>query len=269
MQMHFHRFDMSEYMEKHAVSRLIGAPPGYVGHEEGGILTELVRKQPYAVLLFDEIEKAHHDIYQILLQVLDDAALTDSHGRKTDFRHVIVILTTNAGSDRAGGIGFGALSQGGAKESALKEFFKPEFRNRLDEIVYFDPLPLDIVTSVVDKFIGELRQKLAEREVALALTDELRGWLAQKGYDPTLGARPMARLIQTELTDPLADELLFGGLIHGGSVVCSLGDNRVVLAVARKGGRSDRSGATEKKGTKETRQLVLPKGRRKGNVELV
>ncbi len=269
MQMHFHRFDMSEYMEKHAVSRLIGAPPGYVGHEEGGTLTELVRKQPYAVLLFDEIEKAHHDIYQILLQVLDDASLTDSHGRKTDFRHAIVILTTNAGSDKAGGIGFGASSQGGAKESALKEFFKPEFRNRLDDIVYFDPLPLEVVTSVVDKFIDELRRKLTEREVTLSVTDELRGWLAQKGYDPTLGARPMARLIQTELADPLADELLFGGLIHGGSVACSLGDDRVVLAVASKGGRSERRGAAGKGGTKETKQLALPKGRRKGKVELV
>jgi ATP-dependent Clp protease ATP-binding subunit ClpA len=230
MQMHFHRFDMSEYMEKHAVARLIGAPPGYVGYEEGGSLTELVRKQPYAVLLFDEIEKAHADIYQILLQVLDDASLTDSQGRKTDFRQVIVILTTNAGSDRSGGIGFGATGQGGAKEAALKEFFKPEFRNRLDEIVSFEPLPLEVVLSVVDKFIKELVEGLTERQISLSITQDAKEWLAKKGYDPVLGARPMSRMIQTEISDPLADELLFGALVNGGTVSIGLGEDRLTFA---------------------------------------
>lgn len=217
-------------MEKHAVARLIGAPPGYVGYEEGGTLTELIRKQPYAVLLFDEIEKAHADVYQILLQVLDDASLTDSQGRKSDFRHAIVILTTNAGSDRIGGIGFGASTQGGAKESALKEFFKPEFRNRLDEIVYFESLPLEVVTAVVDKFIKELVEGLTERQVTLTISQEAKEWLAQKGYDPVLGARPMARIIQTEVSDPLADELIFGDLAQGGTVSIGLSEGRLTFA---------------------------------------
>lgn len=249
MEMSFHRFDMSEYMEKHAVARLIGAPPGYVGYEEGGTLTELIRKQPYAVLLFDEIEKAHADVYQILLQVLDDASLTDSQGRKSDFRHAIVILTTNAGSDRIGGIGFGASTQGGAKESAIKEFFKPEFRNRLDEIIHFEPLPMTVVVSIVSKFIGEIAEALAEREVVLEVSPEAKEWLAAKGYDPVLGARPMARMIQTELSDPLADELLFGQLVGGGAVTVTLGEERLLFEVIS---RSARRG-------KERKQLPRPR----------
>lgn len=249
MEMSFHRFDMSEYMEKHAVARLIGAPPGYVGYEEGGTLTELIRKQPYAVLLFDEIEKAHADVYQILLQVLDDASLTDSQGRKSDFRHAIVILTTNAGSERIGGIGFGASTQGGAKESAIKDFFKPEFRNRLDEIIHFEPLALTVVISIVNKFIGEMSEALAERDVALEVSSEAKEWLATKGYDPVLGARPMARMIQTELSDPLADELLFGQLVGGGTVAVTLGDDRLVFEVVSRAARR----------SKERKQLPKPR----------
>jgi ATP-dependent Clp protease ATP-binding subunit ClpA len=235
MQMHFHRLDMSEYMEKHAVARLIGAPPGYVGYEDGGVLTELVRKEPYAVLLFDEIEKAHPDIYQILLQVMDDASLTDSKGRKTDFRHVILILTTNAGSEKSGGIGFGA-GHSGPKDTAIKEFFKPEFRNRLDEIVYFDALKPIHIESVVMKFVGELAAVLRERGVEITLEAGAKELLAKRGYDPVMGARPMARLIQTELSDPLSEELLFGKLQEGGKVLVSAQGEKIVLdCIERKG----------------------------------
>jgi ATP-dependent Clp protease ATP-binding subunit ClpA len=218
----FHRFDMSEYIEKHTVARLIGAPPGYVGYEEGGILTDLVRKQPYAVLLFDEIEKAHEDIYNILLQVMDEASLTDSHGKKADFRNVVLILTTNAGSDKAHSLGFGNLKSDSNREKAVKQLFKPEFRNRLDEIIYFNSLPLEIIARIVDKFIYELENQLAERNIKFELSDSARNWLAEKGFDPILGARPMARLIQKKIKDPLADEILFGGLKKGGKVKIDL-----------------------------------------------
>ncbi|MBX7143124.1 MAG: ATP-dependent Clp protease ATP-binding subunit ClpA [Oligoflexia bacterium] len=214
----FHRFDMSEYMEKHAVARLIGAPPGYVGYEEGGQLTDLVRRQPYAVLLFDEIEKAHEDIYSILLQVMDDARLTDSHGKKADFRNVILIMTTNAGSEKAAALGFGEMRSDSNRDQAIKRLFKPEFRNRLDEIVYFSPLPLEVIRLVVDKCVAELALQLATRSVTISLSPEARDWLAQRGFDPLLGARPMARLLQKEIKDKLADEILFGRLKSGGKV---------------------------------------------------
>ncbi len=231
MGVHFHRFDMSEYMEKHAVSRLSGAPPGYVGYEEGGVLTDLVRKQPYGVLLFDEIEKAHEDIYNILLQVMDDASLTDSHGKKIDFRNVIIILTTNAGSEKAASLGFGDVKGGGSRDAAVKRIFKPEFRNRLDEIVYFESLPLEIVENIVDKFIRELEQQLDEKKVKFSVEQKARHWLAKKGFDTVLGARPMARVIQTEISDKLAEEILFGKLKDGGEVVVSLADDTLKLAL--------------------------------------
>lgn len=226
----FHRFDMSEYMEKHAVARLIGAPPGYVGYEEGGQLTDLIRREPYAVLLFDEIEKAHEDIYNILLQVMDEAALTDSHGRRADFRHVILILTTNAGSEKAAAIGFGqAGAAGGGRDEAIKRVFRPEFRNRLDDVIYFDSLPFSVIESIVDKCVRELERQLTERRVTFELSPSARQWLARKGYDPLLGARPMARVIQREIKDPIADEILFGDLKRGGKVEVDLVDGALVL----------------------------------------
>lgn len=218
----FHRFDMSEYMEKHSVARLIGAPPGYVGYEEGGILTDLVRKHPYAVLLLDEIEKAHQDIFDILLQIMDDATLTDSHGKRADFRNVILIMTTNAGSEKAAAIGFGQTQAEGNREEAIKRIFRPEFRNRLDETVYFASLSPVIIEKIVEKFVRELEGQLHSRSITFELSAEARAWLAEKGFDPQFGARPMARLIQNELKNPLTEEILFGRLRKGGRVSVSL-----------------------------------------------
>ena len=214
----FLRFDMSEYMEKHAVARLIGAPPGYVGYDEGGQLVEKIRKQPHAVLLLDEIEKAHRDLYDILLQVMDHATLTDNHGREADFRHVILIMTSNAGARDLvkPAIGFSGERKSG--KGALEKVFSPEFRNRLDEVVTFASLSPEVMGRVVDKFLGEVRDRLADKKVTLLLTEAGRSWLAEKGYDPDFGARPLARVIQVELSDRLTDELLFGGLTKGGTV---------------------------------------------------
>jgi len=226
----FLRFDMSEYMEKHAVARLIGAPPGYVGYDQGGQLVERVRKQPYTVLLFDEIEKAHQDLFDILLQVMDHATLTDNQGREADFRHVVLIMTSNVGTREmtAKAIGFGGGRVGdGSKE--VERLFSPEFRNRLDEIVRFSALTPEVMGRVVDKFVKELREQLAERKVELELTDGARAWLAEKGYDPDFGARPLARVIQTELKDRLADDLLFGPLAKGGRVTADLDGGRLVF----------------------------------------
>ena len=219
----FIRYDMSEYMEKHAVARLIGAPPGYVGFEQGGLLVDAVRAHPYAVLLLDEIEKAHPDVYNILLQVMDHATLTDNNGRKADFRQVVVIMTSNAGSREASAaaIGFSedrASSGKGRTKAAIERAFSPEFRNRLDAIVTFDSLLPAVVETIVEKFVLQLETQLAERRVAIALQPDARAWLAAKGYDPTYGARPLARLIQTEVRNPLTDEILFGRLEHGGTV---------------------------------------------------
>ena len=219
----FIRYDMSEYMEKHAVARLIGAPPGYVGFEQGGLLVDAVRAHPYAVLLLDEIEKAHPDVYNILLQVMDHATLTDNNGRKADFRQVVVIMTSNAGSREASAasIGFGedrASSGRGRTKAAIERAFSPEFRNRLDAVVTFDSLPPGVVETIVEKFVLQLETQLAERRVAITLQPDARAWLAAKGYDPTYGARPLARLIQTEVRNPLTDEILFGRLEHGGTV---------------------------------------------------
>jgi ATP-dependent Clp protease ATP-binding subunit ClpA len=217
----FLRFDMTEYQEKHTVSRLIGAPPGYVGFDQGGLLTDAIRKTPYAVLLLDEIEKAHPDIFNLLLQVMDHATLTDNNGRKADFRHVILVMTTNAGAQElsARRVGFGSAAQGtGNARSAIERTFSPEFRNRLDAWVSFDSLPHEVVVKVVDKFVRELEEQLAEKKVSIELTPEGRGWLAEHGFDPKMGARPMGRLIQNELKKPLAEKILFGELREGGRV---------------------------------------------------
>ncbi|WP_281763220.1 ATP-dependent Clp protease ATP-binding subunit ClpA [Pseudodesulfovibrio nedwellii] len=219
----FLRFDMSEYMEKHAVARLIGAPPGYVGFDQGGLLTEGVRKKPHCVVLFDEIEKAHPDVFNILLQVMDYATLTDNNGRKADFRHVILLMTSNAGAREMakGAIGFkrneGADRQGGAMK-ALEKLFSPEFRNRLDSIVTFKALESPVMELIVDKFIKELNDQLQDRRVFVTLTEPARARLAELGHDASMGARPMGRVIQTEIKDVIADELLFGDLMKGGVV---------------------------------------------------
>ena len=232
----FIRYDMSEYMEKHAVARLIGAPPGYVGFEQGGLLVDAVRSHPYSVVLLDEIEKAHPDIYNILLQVMDHATLTDNGGRRADFRHVILIMTSNAGSREASAtpIGFGddqASTARGRMKAAIERIFSPEFRNRLDAIVPFDPLAPETMETIVEKFILQLESQLAERRVAIALDPDARAWLARKGYDPVYGARPLARVVQTEVRNPLTEEILFGRLEHGGTVRIGLADDRLTFAI--------------------------------------
>jgi len=240
----FTRFDMSEYMEKHAVARLIGAPPGYVGFEQGGLLVDTVRTHPYSVVLLDEIEKAHPDIYNILLQVMDHAALTDNTGRKADFRNVVLILTSNAGSRElsAQTIGFADRGTGAVHDeqvrkaaavrskAAIERVFSPEFRNRLDAIVTFRPLSAAVMEEIVEKFVLQLEQQLAERRVAITLTPEARAWLAVKGYDPVFGARPLARVVQTEVRDPLTDQILFGALENGGTVTIGVADNALTFA---------------------------------------
>ena len=232
----FIRYDMSEYMEKHAVARLIGAPPGYVGFEQGGLLVDAVRSHPYGVVLLDEIEKAHPDVYNVLLQVMDHATLTDNGGRRADFRHVILILTSNAGSREASAtpIGFGddqASTARGRMKAAVERIFSPEFRNRLDAVVPFDPLTPATMETIVEKFILQLESQLAERRVAIALDPAARAWLARKGYDPVYGARPLARVVQAEVRNPLTDEILFGRLEHGGTVRIGLADDALTFAV--------------------------------------
>ncbi len=220
---HFERFDMSEYMEKHSVSRLIGAPPGYVGYEEGGLLTEAIRKHPYTVLLLDEIEKAHPDLINILLQVMDNASLTDNNGNVADFKHVILIMTSNVGATEANVMGFKKESVSKFDE-ALKQYFTPEFRNRLDAIIRFKPLSLDIVEGIVDKFIDELNAQLDNKGITLSLTKAAKRYLAKKGYSEELGARPLARVISEEIKTPLTNEILFGKLKFGGRVIVDAGE---------------------------------------------
>ena len=224
------RFDMSEYMEPHAVSRLIGAPPGYVGFDQGGLLTETVSKHPHCVLLLDEIEKAHRDIYNVLLQVMDAGRLTDNTGKSADFRNVILIMTTNAGAETLSGNGFGftAKREAGDEMAAIKKTFTPEFRNRLDAVIPFAPLTPAVIGRVVDKFLLQLEQQLLEKQVEATFTDELRRHLADKGFDPQMGARPMRRLIQEEIRQALADELLFGRLAQGGRVLIDYQDKTVL-----------------------------------------
>jgi ATP-dependent Clp protease ATP-binding subunit ClpA len=216
----FIRFDMSEYMEKHTVSRLIGAPPGYVGYEEGGLLIDAIRKSPHAVLLLDEIEKAHPDLFAILLQVMDHATLTDTHGRKADFRHVILIMTTNAGARDLSGrkLGFTETGEGSKSTGILERVFAPEFRNRLDATIHFKPLGVPEITRVVDKHVDELRALVADRGITIELTEEARLWLAEHGFDRAFGARPMARLIERTIKKPLSELLLFGNLTAGSIV---------------------------------------------------
>ncbi|HET9734635.1 MAG TPA: ATP-dependent Clp protease ATP-binding subunit ClpA [Burkholderiales bacterium] len=226
------RFDMSEYMERHAVSRLIGAPPGYVGFDQGGLLTEAITKKPYSVLLLDEIEKAHPDIFNILLQVMDHGTLTDNNGRKADFRNVAIIMTTNAGAESLArtSMGFTATKQAGDEMEAIKRMFTPEFRNRLDAIISFRALDHDIILRVVDKFLMQLEEQLQEKKVEPHFTQKLKEHLAKKGFDPLMGARPMARLIQDTIRRALADELLFGKLAHGGKVTVDVDDtDKIVL----------------------------------------
>ncbi|MCP4285570.1 MAG: ATP-dependent Clp protease ATP-binding subunit ClpA [Gammaproteobacteria bacterium] len=225
------RFDMSEYMERHAVSRLIGAPPGYVGFDQGGLLTEDITKHPHSVLLLDEIEKAHPDVFNLLLQVMDHGTLTDNNGRKADFRNVIIIMTTNAGAvemNRAS-IGFTAQNHSSDGMEAIKRIFAPEFRNRLDAVVQFDSLPMEVIQHVVDKFIFELEGQLEEKKVALSISPEARTWLARNGYDEKMGARPMARLIQEKIKRRLAEELLFGRLAEGGLVDIDVAEDELTF----------------------------------------
>jgi ATP-dependent Clp protease ATP-binding subunit ClpA len=232
----FIRFDMTEYMEKHTVSRLIGAPPGYVGFDQGGLLTDGIRKTPYAVLLLDEIEKAHPDLFNILLQVMDHATLTDNNGRKADFRHVILILTTNAGArdlaTRRVGYGRAGETTAARSKEAIESTFSPEFRNRLDAWVAFESLSTESVEKIVDKLVAELSEQLADKDVTLELTPDARSWLAEKGFDSAFGARPMARLIQREIKKPLAERLLFGDLKTGGHVIVEVGGDALQLARA-------------------------------------
>ena len=241
------RFDMSEYMERHSVSRLIGAPPGYVGYDQGGLLTDAVDQNPHSVLLLDEIEKAHPDLFNILLQVMDNGRLTDHHGKTVDFRNTILIMTTNAGaSDMAKeSIGFGELSRDDVQEDAVKKLFTPEFRNRLDAIVPFGYLPPEVVARVVDKFILQLELQLADRDVHITLDDDAKSWLTERGYDKLYGARPMGRLMQEKVKQPLAEELLFGKLVHGGEVHVRLKDDALAFEITPAAPKKGK-GATKK-----------------------
>jgi ATP-dependent Clp protease ATP-binding subunit ClpA len=225
------RFDMSEYMEKHAVSRLIGAPPGYVGFDQGGQLTDGVDQHPHCVLLLDEIEKAHPDVYNVLLQVMDHGTLTDHNGRSVDFRNVIVIMTSNAGAaeQAKAAIGFGRDRREGEDTAAIERTFTPEFRNRLDAVISFSPLPKDTILQVVEKFVLQLEAQLMDRHVAIEMTNEAASWLADKGYDDKMGARPLSRVIQEHIKKPLAEELLFGKLSKGGLVMVSVKDDKIKL----------------------------------------
>ena len=227
------RFDMSEYMERHTVSRLIGAPPGYVGFDQGGLLTEAINKQPHCVLLLDEIEKANPDVFNLLLQIFDHGTLTDTNGRKTDFRNVIIVMTTNAGADRLSraSVGFTPQDHSSDVTESIKKMFSPEFRNRLDAIIHFNPLDKRTISNVVDKFLIELEAQLDDKKVTIEITEDAREWLANNGYDKIMGARPMSRLIQKIIKRPLAEELLFGKLMQGGHVIASVENNQIKVTV--------------------------------------
>jgi ATP-dependent Clp protease ATP-binding subunit ClpA len=241
------RFDMSEYMERHTVSRLIGAPPGYVGHDQGGLLTDAVDQHPHAVVLLDEIEKAHQDVYNILLQVMDHGSLTDAVGKKVDFRNVILIMTTNAGAaeGQRNAIGFGRGRPEGEDEAAIKRIFSPEFRNRLDATVAFRPLTPEIIRQVVHKFVIQLEAQLADRHVTISLSDDAADWLAKNGFDELYGARPLARVIQEHIKKPLADEILFGKLVRGGHVQVTLKDGKLAFEFDNPGGEAAGAGEQE------------------------
>ena len=255
------RFDMSEYMERHAVSRLIGAPPGYVGFDQGGLLTEAISKKPHAVLLLDEIEKAHPDVFNVLLQVMDHGTLTDNNGRKADFRNVIIVMTTNAGAEtmNKATIGFTNARETGDEMADIKRLFTPEFRNRLDAIVSFRALDEEIILRVVDKFLLQLESQLAEKKVEVTFTDALRKHLAKKGFDPLMGARPMQRLIQDTIRRALADELLFGRLVDGGRLTVDIDDKGEVLLDIQPPKKSDKP---QGRAGHEPRRLRATRGRR-------
>lgn len=254
------RFDMSEYMERHSVSRLIGAPPGYVGFDQGGLLTDAVDQHPHCVLLLDEIEKAHGDLFNILLQVMDHGKLTDNNGKHVDFRNVVLIMTTNAGASEMSknAIGFGRGMKEGEDEEAIKKMFTPEFRNRLDAVIAFDALSTDVINKVVDKFVAQLEGQLADRNVTIALTDEARAWLAERGYDKLYGARPLGRVIQEHIKKPLADELLFGQLAKGGHVLVKVVDGGLGFEYTADKGRPDKSGRSGGGGTDEAPDSKIP-----------
>ncbi len=241
------RFDMSEYMERHTVSRLIGAPPGYVGFDQGGLLTDGIDQHPHCVLLLDEIEKAHPDLFNILLQVMDHGKLTDHNGKQIDFRNVILIMTTNAGAAEMtkSAIGFMRDTREGEDKAAIERMFTPEFRNRLDATIPFGALPLEVVEKVVDKFVMELEVQLSERHVTIELTTQARQWLADKGYDKTMGARPLGRVIQEQIKKPLAEELLFGDLVDGGHVEVTLKDNALSFVITGNKGNGSKKKVTE------------------------
>jgi ATP-dependent Clp protease ATP-binding subunit ClpA len=234
MGVEFLRFDMSEYMERHTVSRLIGAPPGYVGFDQGGLLTEAITKHPHCVLLLDEIEKAHPDVFNLLLQVMDHGTLTDNNGRKADFRHVIIVMTTNAGAADMARPSIGFTQQDNASDGmeAIRRLFSPEFRNRLDAVIQFGALDAVTIERVVDKLIVEVEAQLEAKGVQISLDDAARRWIAEKGYDPKMGARPMARIIQEHIKRPLAEELLFGSLANGGTVRISVAKDGSKLDLA-------------------------------------
>ncbi len=231
MNIHFERFDMSEYMEKHAVARLIGAPPGYVGFDQGGLLTDAVRKHPYCVLLLDEIEKAHQDVFNILLQVMDNATLTDNAGRRADFRNVILLMTTNAGAREMDGQAIGFVgTTAGRDQKVIKNLFSPEFRNRLDGIVSFNHLKIPVIEKIVEKVISEIQGQLADKKVVIQLSSKARSWLAKEGYDPDFGARPLRRLVMTEIGDVLSEEILFGKLVKGGVAEIGIKSGKLTFA---------------------------------------
>jgi len=249
------RFDMSEYMERHAVSRLIGAPPGYVGFDQGGLLTEAVSKKPHCVLLLDEVEKAHPDIFNILLQVMDHGTLTDNNGRKADFRNVIIIMTTNAGAEamQKSTIGFTNARESGDEMTDIKKFFTPEFRNRLDAIVSFKALDETIIMRVVDKFLMQLEEQLHEKKVDATFSDALRAHLAKHGFDPLMGARPMQRIIQDTVRKALADELLFGRLAQGGQVAVDIdAEGKVQLTIVATNPGTSKAGKSNAEPVAET-----------------
>jgi len=227
------RFDMSEYMERHAVSRLIGAPPGYVGYEQSGLLTEAVHQNPHSVLLLDEIEKAHPDIFNILLQVMDRGTLTDNNGREADFRHVVLIMTSNCGADtlQRSSMGFAKQNHHSDQMAEINKTFTPEFRNRLDAVIQFNPLDEVTISNVVNKFLMELEVLLERKHVEFVVDQAARAWLAKHGYDPLMGARPMTRLIQEKIKKPLAEDLLFGELVNGGEVNVTVMDGELKVMV--------------------------------------
>lgn len=253
MGLELHRFDMSEYMERHSVSRLIGAPPGYVGFDQGGLLTDAIDQHPYSILLLDEIEKAHPDLFNILLQVMDNGALTDHNGKKIDFRNVVLIMTTNAGASEMekSAIGFGSQVREGDDEEAIKRLFTPEFRNRLDAVIGFSHLSPEVIAKVVEKFVLELEMQLADRNVMISLDDGAKKWLVNKGYDRQFGARPLSRVIQENIKKPLADELLFGKLSKGGEVMITSGDAGLAFEIIPGGDPSASSSAKKGKPSKK------------------